>query len=224
MGLGYYWSTKRKRSANAKNRWNAYVILRLGVEPSLRACYPHSLLWYSRHTYCRYTNGGLDVGGLNMGLNRYVGDKLRWDVCIFIHPFHTPQTMLWIRSKRKGLLRWRVTTTKIKDDNQKIYHEKIKFKLSVWESNPVFGRTDLIPIETVAHVLPVYERRVGCGRVHAGLEQWEVGVLWFPIGWAVASTSVHDWVDGGLDKLWRVVCIFRDMFTHSTCPKLGLLC
>ena len=138
MGLRYYWSTKRKRSANAKNRWNAYVILRLGVEPSLCACYPHS-----RFTYCRYTNGGLDVGGLNMGLNRYVGDKLRWDVCIFIHPFHMPQTILWIwKNKRRGLLHWRVTTTKRKDDNQKIYHEKIKFKLSVWESNPR-GERDL---------------------------------------------------------------------------------
>ena len=50
-------------------------------------------------------------------------------------------------------------------------------QLSVWESNPVFGRTDLNPIESVAHVLPVYERRVGCGMVYAGLEQWEVGVL-----------------------------------------------
>ena len=50
-------------------------------------------------------------------------------------------------------------------------------QLSVWESNPVFGRTDLNPIETVAHVLPVYKQRVGCGMVYAGLEQWEVGVL-----------------------------------------------
>ena len=71
-----------------------------------------------------------------------------------------------------------MTTPKIKDDNQKIYHKKIKFKLSVWESNPVFERTEQVPVEsTVAHVLPVYERRVGCGRVHAGLEQRELVVL-----------------------------------------------
>ena len=34
---------------------------------------------------------------------------------------------------------------KRKDNNEKIYHEKIKFKLSVWESNPVFMRTEIHP-------------------------------------------------------------------------------
>ena len=163
-----------------------------------------------------------------MGLNRYVGDKLRWNVCIFIHPLHMPQTMLWIRSKQKGLLHWRVTTTKRKDNNQKIYHEKIKFKLSVWESNPVCGHTELDPIDwTAAHVLPVYERRVGCRRVYAGLEYLNGGMWVFcNSNWLGSCRRwwVHDWNDSGLDKQWRVVCVFYGTYSPlSTFRKLGLL-
>ena len=102
-----------------------------------------------------------------------------------------------------------MTTTKRKDNNQKIYHEKIKFKLSVWESNPVFGRTEQVPVEsTVAHVLLVYEWRVGCRRVYAGLEHLNSGRSVFcdlQIGWAAAGASVCMiemavcWIsDGGL--------------------------
>jgi hypothetical protein len=49
----------------------------------------------------------------------------------------------------------------------------------------------LLPLNVVAHVLPVYERRVECGRVYAGLE-WVGGCLWLSIGWAAAGTGVHD--------------------------------
>ena len=203
MGLRYYWSTERKRSANAKNQWKAYVILRLGVEPSPRACYPHSLLWYSRHTYCRYTNGGLDVGGLNMGLNTYVGDKLRWDVCIFIHPFHMPQTMLWIRSKLKGLLHWRVTRRKRSEDDKKREHWttlRLGIEPSLWAYRSQSYRNSSTRTASIQTEGWIWEG--SCGT-------WTVGGGCFVISNWLGSCRCQC-------KLWRVVCVFYG--TYSPIP------